>query len=47
MGFKSQHPAGCNFCLADGSVQFLQESIDYNTYQRLGERRDGQSVGTY
>jgi prepilin-type N-terminal cleavage/methylation domain-containing protein/prepilin-type processing-associated H-X9-DG protein len=41
-GFKSQHPGGANFLFADGSVQFLPETIDYLTYQRLGDRRDNQ-----
>ncbi|MBC8868248.1 MAG: DUF1559 domain-containing protein [Planctomycetes bacterium] len=47
MGFKSLHPGGAMFCLADGSVRFLSDTIDYNTYQRLGDRRDGQSIGTF
>ncbi|MBM4088944.1 MAG: DUF1559 domain-containing protein, partial [Planctomycetes bacterium] len=46
MGFKSRHPQGAHFVFADGSVQFLPESIDYMTYQRLGCRRDGQFVGS-
>ncbi len=44
MGFKSRHPGGVNFLFADGSVQFLNDSIDYITYQRLGSRRDGDPV---
>lgn len=47
MGFKSRHPGGAQFTLGDGSVQFLSETIDYMTYQRLGDRRDGQPVGNY
>ncbi|MBM4088947.1 MAG: DUF1559 domain-containing protein [Planctomycetes bacterium] len=46
MGFKSRHPQGAHFVFADGSVQFLPESIDYMTFQRLGCRRDGQFVGS-
>ena len=45
MGFKSRHPGGAMFVLCDGSVHFLPETIDYMTYQRLGDRRDGQPVG--
>ena len=41
-GFKSRHTGGAQFVLADGSVQFISENIDYMTYQRLGDRRDGQ-----
>jgi prepilin-type processing-associated H-X9-DG protein len=44
MGFKSRHPGGANFALCDGSVHFLQESIDYTTYQRLGARNDAEGV---
>ena len=44
-GFKSQHPGGAHFVFCDGSVHFLSENINYTTYQRLGDRRDGQPVG--
>lgn len=47
MGFKSQHPGGAQFVLCDGSVHFIQEGIDYMTYQRLGDRRDGNPVGDW
>lgn len=43
-GFKSQHVGGAQFLLTDGSVHFFSENIDYGTYQRLGDRRDGQVV---
>ena len=46
-GFKSMHPGGAQFLLADGSTQFLSETIDYYTYQRLGDRWDGQPVGNF
>jgi len=44
MGFKSRHPGGAYFLACDASVHFLPDGIDYITYQRLGDRRDGQSV---
>ena len=44
-GFKSNHKGGAQFVFCDGSVQFLSENIDYMTYQRLGDRRDGQPLG--
>jgi prepilin-type processing-associated H-X9-DG protein len=43
-GFKSNHPGGANFALADGSVVFLSELINHRTYQYLGCRNDGQTV---
>ena len=46
-GFKSRHVGGAQFVLCDGSVRFLSENIDYMTYQRLGDRRDGQTIGEF
>ncbi len=43
-GFRSKHPSGANFVMADGSVHFLNEFISYDTYQRLGDRHDGRPV---
>ena len=43
-GFKSNHPGGANFALADGSVVFISELIDHRTYQYLGCRNDNQPV---
>jgi prepilin-type N-terminal cleavage/methylation domain-containing protein/prepilin-type processing-associated H-X9-DG protein len=40
-GYRSWHPAGANFCLADGSVQFINDDINYNIYQAYGGRNDG------
>lgn len=45
MGFKSRHPGGVNFVFCDGSVHFLNESLDHTAYQRLGARSDGEPVG--
>lgn len=46
-GFKSNHPGGAQFVFVDGSVQFLSETLDYATYQRLGGRRDGKPVSGF
>jgi prepilin-type N-terminal cleavage/methylation domain-containing protein/prepilin-type processing-associated H-X9-DG protein len=44
-GFKSNHsPGGANFAFADGSVHYLQDTIDMKTYQLLGCRNDGQII---
>lgn len=47
MGFKSRHVGGAHFLLGDGSIRFISENIDYMTYQKLGDRRDGQVVGEF
>ncbi|MCL2623637.1 MAG: DUF1559 domain-containing protein [Planctomycetaceae bacterium] len=44
LGYASKHVNGANFALADGSVHFISETIQYNTFQFLGARSDGQSV---
>ena len=46
-GFKSRHIGGAQFALADGSARFISENIDYLTYQKLGDRRDGLTIGDY
>lgn len=46
-GFKSKHPGGAQFVLADGSVHFISENIDYKNYQRLGDRRDSEVVDPF
>ena len=40
-GFKSSHTQGINAAFADGSVRFVQESIDTTMFQRLGTIRAG------
>ena len=42
--FRSFHPGGAGFLLGDGSVQFLPETIDFQTYQYLGNKADGKVV---
>ncbi len=46
-GFKSTHVGGAHFLMADGAVKFLNQSINYTMYQRLGSRRDGQPVAEF
>jgi hypothetical protein len=33
--------------LADASVRLITDTVDLITFQRLGNRKDGQSVGDY
>ena len=42
--FRAAHKGGAQFVFVDGSVQCLSENIDYITYQRLGDRRDGEPI---
>ena len=46
-GFSSHHPGGSHYALGDGSVRFLSENIDINTYHFLGNRKDGEILKTF
>jgi prepilin-type N-terminal cleavage/methylation domain-containing protein/prepilin-type processing-associated H-X9-DG protein len=43
-GFRSMHPGGANFCLADGSVRFVVESVDNVLYRTSCTRNGGELV---
>ena len=43
-GFRSKHPTGAQFAFAIGSVHFINQTIDYATYQYMGSRNDGKVV---
>jgi prepilin-type N-terminal cleavage/methylation domain-containing protein/prepilin-type processing-associated H-X9-DG protein len=43
-GFKSWHPGGANFAMADGSVKYLKQSISPRTYNSLGTRANAEIV---
>ena len=45
--FSSQHIGGVQFLLSDGSVHFMSENIDYDTFRNLGERADGNVTGEF
>ncbi len=42
--FRSMHPGGMNALMADGSVHFLNETIDMTLFQRLGTIAGGEPV---
>ena len=44
VSFGSRHPGGAQFCLGDGSVRFLAETIDAITYSGLGTRANGETI---
>jgi len=41
---RSLHPGGVNAVMVDGAVTFIRNEISLVTFQRLGNRRDGQPV---
>lgn len=45
--FSSQHTGGVQFLLCDGSVHFLSENVNYDTFRNLGERNDGEVLGEF
>ncbi len=45
-GYKSLHPGGAQFVMADGSVHFIPENIDTLVYRALATRNGGEAVAT-
>ena len=41
---RSYHPGGVNVAMGDGSVRFISETIELETWQYLGARADGKTV---
>lgn len=45
--FRSSHVGGAHFLMADGAVRMISENVDYETYQNLGARSDGDVLGDF
>ena len=43
-GFRSLHPGGANFAMADGSVKFIKNTISITTYRALGTRAGSEVI---
>jgi prepilin-type processing-associated H-X9-DG protein len=41
------HSGGVNVCLGDGSVRFVRETVDFDTWRNLGSYADGLTIGDY
>ena len=46
-GPSSLHKGGAQHLLADGSVRFISENVDYVTYESLASRAGGEVVGEF
>jgi prepilin-type N-terminal cleavage/methylation domain-containing protein len=44
LSFGSAHSGGCQTALCDGSARFVNQTIDFTTWQRLGNRKDGMPI---
>jgi prepilin-type N-terminal cleavage/methylation domain-containing protein/prepilin-type processing-associated H-X9-DG protein len=44
MSFRSRHPGGAHFCMVDGSVQFVSETIEHATYRALSTKAGGEAA---
>jgi len=44
---RSRHPGGVNAALCDGSVRFVSETVDLETWRALGSRNGGEVLGRF
>lgn len=47
MSMGSMHTGGANFCLGDGSIRFITDSIPLATYRALASCNGGEVIGDY
>ena len=46
-GFGSMHTGGCHFLMGDGTVRFISQNVDMNTFRQLSRVADGATVGDF
>jgi prepilin-type N-terminal cleavage/methylation domain-containing protein/prepilin-type processing-associated H-X9-DG protein len=44
---NSNHPGGCNFTMADGSVRWIKDGVTMSVYWALGTRDTGEAISSY
>ncbi len=44
---RSRHPGGVNLLLCDGSVRFVADSVDAETWHAIGSRNGGEVLGEF
>jgi prepilin-type processing-associated H-X9-DG protein len=44
ISFRSRHPGGGQFCMADGSVRFIQQTISHPLYRALSTKKGGEAI---
>ncbi len=47
IGARSMHPGGVHALMVDGAVRFINDNIDWSTYQALGGRNEGNDIGEF
>ena len=46
-GSRSRHVGGTHVALLDGTVRFVNENIDLNTWRGLGTSRGSEFIGEF
>ena len=44
---RSKHPSGVNASMSDGSVRFITNNIDVNTWMSIGTMNGGESLSDF
>jgi prepilin-type N-terminal cleavage/methylation domain-containing protein len=47
MAARSMHPGGVHALMGDGAARFINDNIDWTTYQALGGRDEGNDTGEF